>query len=156
MDLEKLKNFDAGEGIEINCNMAISTQQGLLNGLIDLFFEYKGKYYILDWKSNYLGDHLSYYEGEDNMREAMNSGNYHLQYFIYSLAAKKYLEARLKDFNYERDFGGAIYVYLRGARKGKASGIYTNKPTVDQLEALEEAFRSDIGKASSEVMFETK
>jgi exodeoxyribonuclease V beta subunit len=74
----------------------------------------------------------------------MNSGNYHLQYFIYSLAAKKYLEGRLKDFSYERDFGGAIYVYLRGARKGKASGIYTNKPSLEQIERMEQLFGKEV------------
>ena len=144
LDLKKLKNFDAGEGIEINCNMSIGTKQGLLNGLIDLFFEYQGKYYILDWKSNYLGDDLSYYQGKNNMREAMNAGNYHLQYFIYSLAAKKHLEARLgKDFRYDLHFGGAIYVYLRGARKGKASGIYTYKPGLEQIHRLEQIFKKE-------------
>ena len=115
-------------------------KSGLLNGLIDLFFEYNGKYYILDWKSNYLGDDLSFYEGEDKMREAMNEGNYHLQYLIYTVAVKKYLEQRLPKFDYERHFGGAIYVYFRGARAGESSGIYTNKPALDKVERLEQIF----------------
>jgi exodeoxyribonuclease V beta subunit len=138
--LTALNGFDLGDGIEIRCNNQHMAKSGLLNGLIDLFFDYKGKYYILDWKSNYLGDDLSYYEGEDNMREAMNEGNYHLQYLIYSMAAKNYLEQRLEKFDYDRDFGGAIYVYLRGARAGKSSGIYTNKPTLEQVEKLESIF----------------
>jgi exodeoxyribonuclease V beta subunit len=31
---------------------------GIMNGKIDLFFESNGRYYILDWKSNFLGDHV--------------------------------------------------------------------------------------------------
>ena len=58
VDLVGLSNFQAGEGISIGCNTQHMAKSGLLNGLIDLFFKYKGKYYILDWKSNYLGDHL--------------------------------------------------------------------------------------------------
>lgn len=139
--LEDLKGFDIGEGIEIHCNMAISTQKGLLTGLIDLFFEHNGKYYILDWKSNYLGDHLDHYAEGDTMKKALNEGNYHLQYLIYSMAVKNYLEARLPDFDYDTHFGGAIYVYLRGARAGKNTGIYTTKPSLAEVEALERIFK---------------
>ncbi|MCG6364427.1 exodeoxyribonuclease V subunit beta, partial [Vibrio fluvialis] len=30
--------------------------QGMLKGFIDLVFQYQGRYYVLDWKSNHLGD----------------------------------------------------------------------------------------------------
>ncbi|TRO66959.1 UvrD-helicase domain-containing protein [Christiangramia sabulilitoris] len=143
VDLVGLNEFDAGEGIDIHCNTQNMAKSGLLNGFIDLLLKHNGKYYILDWKSNYLGDHLSYYDGEEKMREAMNEGNYHLQYFIYSMALKNYLEQRLPNFNYERDFGGVIYIYLRGARAGKNTGIYTNKPTLEQVETLESLFRKE-------------
>ncbi len=139
VDLVGLNEFEAGDGIEIRCNTQHLAKSGLLNGFIDLFFQYKNKYYILDWKSNYLGDHLDHYAPE-NMTEAMNEGNYHLQYFIYAMAVKNYLEQRLPDFDYERDFGGVIYVYLRGARTGKKSGIYTNKPTLEQVQKLQSIF----------------
>ncbi|WP_289023049.1 UvrD-helicase domain-containing protein [uncultured Salegentibacter sp.] len=142
VDLPGINDFDAGEGIEIRCNTQHMAKSGLLNGLIDLFFEYNGKYYILDWKSNYLGDDLSFYEGEDKMREAMNEGNYHLQYLIYTVAVKNYFEQRLTDFNYEEHFGGVIYVYLRGARAGKETGIYTNRPTLEQVLFLEKIFEN--------------
>jgi exodeoxyribonuclease V beta subunit len=142
--LADLKGFDLGKDIDINCNMAISTQKGLLTGLIDLFFEHNGKYYILDWKSNYLGDHLDHYAAGDTMRKALNEGNYHLQYLIYSMAVKNYLEARLPEFDYDKHFGGAIYVYLRGARKGTEHGIYTNRPSLEQVETLERIFRKSV------------
>jgi exodeoxyribonuclease V beta subunit len=109
--------------------------EGIMNGKIDLFFEYQGKYYILDWKSNYLGDSLESYSTE-SVAEAMNENNYHLQYLIYTVALKKYLESRL-EFEYERDFGGVIYMFLRGVRKDGNTGMFTTKPSLEKINILQ-------------------
>src|SRR5690606_37155578 len=143
VDLVALNAFQAGEGIEIGCNTQHMVKSGLLNGFIDLFFKHNGKYYILDWKSNYLGDDLSYYDGQDNMREAMNEGNYHLQYLIYTVAVKKYLEQRIENFNYDSHFGGVIYMFLRGNRAGGSTGVFTTKPTLEQIQRLEKLFNKE-------------
>ena len=140
--LPGLKDFEAGEKIEIGYNTQHPAKSGMLNGFIDLLFKHEGKFYILDWKSNFLGDHLDNY-ATSKMTEAMNEGNYHLQYFIYSMAVKNYLEQRLPKFDYKRDFGGVIYVYLRGARAGKNTGVYTSKPTLEQVEKLESVFNQN-------------
>jgi exodeoxyribonuclease V beta subunit len=109
--------------------------EGLMNGKIDLFFEHKGKYYVLDWKSNYLGDQLTDYSPEQ-LNIAMNENNYHLQYLIYSLAVKKYLESRIENFNYKFQFGGVIYLYIRGMRANKNFGVFATKPTWKTLASL--------------------
>ena len=109
--------------------------EGLMNGKIDLFFEHKGKYYVLDWKSNYLGDNLENYNSE-NLALAMNENNYHLQYLIYTLAVKKYLESRLKNFNYKYQFGGVIYLYVRGMRANQNFGVFATKPSWKTLATL--------------------
>ncbi len=111
--------------------------EGIMNGKIDMFFMLNGKYYILDWKSNYLGDSLECYN-EEWLSEAMNENNYHLQYLVYTLAVKKYLGSRIENFDYETDFGGVIYVFLRGARKNSDSGIFMASPSIEKIEALEE------------------
>jgi exodeoxyribonuclease V beta subunit len=116
---------------------------GVLNGLMDLFFHYNGKYYILDWKSNYLGDDLNDY-APDKLNEAMNENNYHLQYLIYTYAAKKYLEFKITNFDYSKQFGGVIYLFLRGVRPGSNTGIFVTKPTVQQIEALDEIFTGKV------------
>lgn len=117
--------------------------KGLMNGLIDLFFEYNGKYYILDWKSNYLGDQLEHYSPEplvgediDRLTLAMNESNYHLQYLLYTVAVDKYLNSRLPDYDFEKHFGGIIYVFLRGTRSGKSSGLYVRGVKKEELEKL--------------------
>ncbi|HEY1024830.1 MAG TPA: 3'-5' exonuclease, partial [Sphingobacteriaceae bacterium] len=117
--------------------------EGLMNGKIDLFFEYGGRYYVLDWKSNFLGDLLSDYSAA-GVATAMNENNYHLQYLIYTLAVKKYLESRLPEFDYGRDFGGVIYLFLRGVRKDAETGVFANKPSWETIESLSQILSPDI------------
>ncbi len=114
--------------------------EGLMAGFIDLFFEYNGKYYILDWKSNYLGNKPEDY-GQGGLIEAMKGNNYNLQYFIYTVAMKRYLEIKMPGFNYDEHFGGVIYIFLRGVRdKDNRTGIYYTRPTSENINRLEEVF----------------
>lgn len=112
---------------------------GMMTGFIDLLFEHNGRYYILDWKSNYLGFELEDYQGE-RLQAAMQHNQYILQYLIYTLAVHKFLKQRLGTaYNYEEHFGGVIYIFLRGARAGTASGIFTDRPDFGFITALEAA-----------------
>lgn len=115
---------------------------GLMNGKIDLFFEREGRFYILDWKSNYLGFNLENYNSE-GVLNAMNESNYHLQYLIYTVALKKYLSSRIPDFDYEKQFGGVVYLFLRGLRKGNAGGVFTAKPPLALIEKMEHLLHSN-------------
>ena len=115
---------------------------GMMNGLIDLFVEHAGIYYILDWKSNYLGDALEDYAA-DKLAAAMNESNYHLQYLIYCVAVRKYLASVKSDFDYEKDFGGVIYLFLRGVRADRDTGIYHFRPSTDQLDKMEEIMKTN-------------
>lgn len=110
--------------------------EGMMNGKIDLIFEYGGKYYILDWKSNFLGDSLGHYNSA-SLKDAMNENNYHLQYLIYTLALKKYLAVKLQGFDYESQFGGVAYMFLRGIRKNQEGGVFSCIPSANQIERLE-------------------
>jgi exodeoxyribonuclease V beta subunit len=108
---------------------------GLLNGKIDLFFSCKGKYYILDWKSNHLGYDVADYDTEA-LGASMESNNYYLQYYLYCLAMVRYLKLRSPHFDYEQDFGGVYYLFVRGIRNGQGSGIYFHKPKWEDLVRL--------------------
>ncbi len=139
----KLGAFDVRSITELaDANTMIAVKplgemQGMMNGKIDLFFEHQGKYFVLDWKSNFLGDSLEDYTG-DRLTESMNENNYHLQYLVYTLAVKKYLESRLgSGFDFERDFGGVFYLFLRGVREGSQSGVFMRRPTATQVSRLE-------------------
>lgn len=128
--------FAEDDGRRVNARAG--AYEGMMNGIMDMFFRWEGKYYILDWKSNYLGSRIEDYQGEV-LREAMNGNNYHLQYLLYTLAADRYLSARLGSrYQYERDFGGIIYLFLRGVRRGASGGVYTAevaRSTLDTMKA---------------------
>lgn len=133
-DLNRLGTEDMN--IAVNDYKAL---EGVMNGKIDLFFEHQGKYFVLDWKSNYLGDRLSDYSSE-SLQSAMNENNYHLQYLLYTLAIKKYLKSRLPAFDYDLQFGGVIYLFVRGLRKNLPHGVFATKPDGQLIERLERLF----------------
>ena len=110
--------------------------EGLMTGFIDLLFEHDGKYYILDWKSNHLGNTTGHYS-RAALDEAMRLNNYNLQYMIYTIAARRWLVSRIPGFDYDRHFGGIIYLFLRGLREGSQTGIFTTKPERSKIEQLE-------------------
>src|SRR5581483_1278001 len=88
------------------------TQQGMMKGFADLFFEFEGKYYLLDWKSNYLGpSDLDY--TQEKIAEAMRAYQYDLQASIYAEALRRYVKL-FDNRRFSECFGGAIYYFVRG------------------------------------------
>ncbi|MGM0944501.1 MAG: UvrD-helicase domain-containing protein [Bacteroidota bacterium] len=112
---------------------------GILNGLVDLIFEQEGRYYILDWKSNYLGDAWENYQ-EEGLVQAMNENNYHLQYLLYTYALHRYLQLSLENYQYENHIGGVFYLFLRGLNPPSSSGVFYTKPSWKQIQFLESLF----------------
>ncbi len=112
---------------------------GYLRGFIDLTFEHEGRWYVLDYKSNWLGKQAEDYEPE-RLGHAMREHRYQLQYLIYLLALHRYLRTRLPDYDYERHIGGAFYLFLRGMdpAAGMARGVWFDRPARKCIEALDE------------------
>jgi len=111
--------------------------KGLLKGFIDLIFCYQGKYYILDYKSNYLGNTPADYKS-DLLDQAMSSHQYHLQYLIYTVALHRLLKQRISDYSIETHLGGVYYTFLRGMPAGQ--GVYFKKLTQEQVTILDGLF----------------
>jgi len=111
--------------------------KGLLKGFIDLIFCYQGKYYILDYKSNYLGNTPADYKS-DLLDQAMSSHQYHLQYLIYTVALHRLLKQRISDYSIETHLGGIYYTFLRGMPAGQ--GVYFKKLTQEQVTILDGLF----------------
>ena len=110
---------------------------GLFKGFIDLVFSHHGRYYILDYKSNYLGEQHTDYSPE---RVASNllSHRYDVQYALYLLALHRLLRSRLNHYDYDQHMGGAVYLYLRG-RSQPDLGVFSHYPPrqlIDELDAL--------------------
>ncbi len=125
-----------------------STLSGFMKGFIDLVFEHDGRFYVVDYKSNHLGDTAADYQG-DALDNAMISHDYPLQYAIYSLALHRYLKLRMPDYDPEQHFGGVYYLFIRGMYpedgQGEGrSGIFFDKPSQALLDALDSCMRGDI------------
>ena len=114
---------------------------GMLKGFIDLVFEHNGQYYVLDYKSNALGESDSAYT-DQAMGEAILEKRYDLQYVLYLLALHRLLSARLPGYDYDRHIGGAVYLFLRGYRAG-SGGAFTDKPPRALIEQLDALFDGD-------------
>ena len=111
--------------------------QGFMKGFIDLIFQFQGRYYLVDWKSNFLGSRVEDYGKKALLRE-MKENFYILQYHIYTLALHQYLKNRVRDYDYEKHFGGVFYVFLRGVdpERGAEFGIYRDQPGKELISAL--------------------
>ena len=113
--------------------------EGFMRGFIDLVFQHGERYYLIDWKSNHLGSRPEDY-GSEALAAAMRDDLYVLQYHLYAVALHEYLKSRVKDYDYDRHFGGAFYVFLRGVDpvKGPDYGIFRDRPARGLIEALSE------------------
>jgi exodeoxyribonuclease V beta subunit len=98
-----------------------------IKGFIDLIVRQNDKYYILDYKSNHLGDDKAHYH-PDRLREEILNSNYDIQYYLYTLALIKHLKSRDPAFDYSRLIGGVFYVFIRGVENGTDQGIYFDRP----------------------------
>jgi len=112
---------------------------GMFKGFIDLTFEHDGRYYVADYKSNWLGvDDAAY--TEQAMEQSILDNRYDLQYVLYLLALHRQLKARLVDYDYDRHVGGALYLFLRGTR-APSQGVYFARPPRELIERLDRLFQ---------------
>lgn len=113
---------------------------GLLKGFIDLVVEHQGRYYVVDWKSNRLGQQHVDYTHEAMLKQIL-SHRYDLQYVLYLLALHRLLKARLPDYDYDQHVGGAIYVFLRGTYHQTTQGLFCDKPPKVLIEKLDQMLK---------------
>jgi exodeoxyribonuclease V beta subunit len=115
---------------------------GFMTGFIDLMFEHRGRFYFADWKSNWLGPTTRAYTPTAIAAE-MQRNYYTLQLCLYGLALHRYLRLRKPGYDFDRHFGGAFYVFLRGVDPGRPkTGVHfhrLNRTFVEKLSAIFEA-----------------
>jgi len=110
---------------------------GYLKGYVDLVFEHRDRYWVVDYKSNWLGPTLDHYRHE-NMAASIVAEQYDLQYLLYTLAVDRLLAQRVRGYDYDMHFGGVLYLYARGMRveNGPARGVYRARPSAGVVDAL--------------------
>ncbi|WAF76631.1 exodeoxyribonuclease V subunit beta [Aeromonas dhakensis] len=129
-----------------NKPLSFATVQGMLKGFIDLVFEWQGRWYLLDYKSNHLGMSPADYS-RPALEQAMVEHRYDLQYQLYSLALHRLLALRLPGYDFDQHFGGVFYLFLRGMPQG---GIFHTRPSRELVLGLDRLFSEGATTASAQ------
>ena len=142
LDIEALNDFM--QSLSPRPLKAVSSPEfcGLITGVIDLVFEHQGRYYLADYKSNFLGTSLEDYRPE-RLQQAMLERRYDLQSLLYSVALHRFLAQRLLNYDFEQHFGGSYYLFLRALRPqhGNRYGVYFDCPEQQTIQALDQLLR---------------
>ncbi len=126
--------------------LSFTRLQGYLRGFIDLVFEQQGRYWVLDWKSNHLGERPADYAAAA-LERAMAAHGYTLQALLYLVALHRHLARRLPDYRYEQHVGGALYLFVRGVRPGwldahgAPGGVHLWRPPLALVERVSALFQ---------------
>lgn len=92
--------------------------KGYLSGSVDAVLRVGGRYLIVDFKTNWLGDGDRPLTSADydraRMTEAMLHSDYPLQALLYSVVLHRYLRWRQPDYDPAQHLGGVLYLFLRG------------------------------------------
>ena len=142
-DFSNLKCYDFEMELE---NLGFSFKKGYIHGEIDLLFRVNNRYYVLDWKTNNLGNSFEHYTPKC-IKNNMQKHLYFLQAHIYSFAVHLFLQQRFKEYRYDENFGGFIYVYTRGVDLC-GNGYYHHKPDIEFIKAMEKFVLNTNNKAS--------
>lgn len=123
--------------------------RGFLKGFMDLICVFEGKWYLFDYKSNHLGVSRDDY-AQNKLPAAMADHHYFLQYHIYTVALHRYLTCRLPGYDYDRDFGGVFYLFIKGMHpdSGPDFGVYADLPPLARIEQLSGIFQSLAGEGA--------
>ncbi|MBQ9088774.1 MAG: UvrD-helicase domain-containing protein [Lentisphaeria bacterium] len=119
-----------------------SLSGGILNGFIDLVFRRDGKYYIVDWKTNKLGDTPAGF-AQESLKNAMVHSMYFLQYLLYLVALVRHLRCCqggvFGEAEYNEFIGGVYYLFVRGmSPDAPGQGVFFARPPWKTVHALEE------------------
>jgi exodeoxyribonuclease V beta subunit len=117
--------------------LSFAPTRGFMKGFVDLVFHHNGRWYLLDWKSNHLGNDLESYHPR-RLEAVMFENHYVLQYLIYTLALDRHLKRRVPGYEYARDFGGVFYMFVRGIQPESFSphGVFFDKPPAEKIREL--------------------
>lgn len=121
---------------------------GMLKGFIDLVFEYQGRFYVCDYKSNLLGSAAEDYL-QPAMSQLMLEKRYELQAVLYCLALHRLLKQRLPGYSYQQHVGGAVHWFIRGYQ-APSQGLVHMLPPEELIEQLDQLFRTGSPEQTSE------
>jgi exodeoxyribonuclease V beta subunit len=140
--VSRLRGIGARHGFDdVFANLSATTLNGILTGFADLIFEFRGRYHVLDYKTNRLGASLADYR-DASLEAAMRAHHYPLQALLYTVALHRYLRQRLDGYSPERHLGDSWYLFLRAVGLGADAGVWRRRWPVALIEEFDAAFTS--------------
>lgn len=108
--------------------------QRFLRGYIDLMFEWQGRWYVADYKSNTLPAYTP-----NTVNEAVQREHYVLQAQLYTAAAQRYLKQRVSGYDPRTHWGGSLFLFLRGMQGPDRAGssVFFDRQPAELLSAVD-------------------
>ncbi len=144
-----------------NSSVRKQSFKGYVKGEMDLVCQFipQGSFYLIDYKTNFLGNKYENYNDFDIAQSIFDS-RYDVQILLYSIALHRFLKNTVKGYagtdgdaenGYDKYFGGVMYLYVRGMPDGspentKNHGVFFIKPKYSIIKRLDELFSSDLDK----------
>ena len=120
---------------------------GLMTGVLDLVVLHEGRWWVIDYKTNILRPSANAGPDASNpdaspyappaLAAAVRDSEYDLQYLIYLTALHRWLKSRDPGYDYARDVGGALYLFVRGLDAGGVHGVHADAPPAQLIEAID-------------------
>lgn len=132
-------------------DLGFTPVRGYMKGFIDLVFRHGERWYLVDYKSNYLGPNFSDYAAA-KLPAAMAESHYYLQYHVYAVALHRFLSQRMRHYAYERHFGGVFYLFIKGMdpELGPGYGVFRDLPPLRLIESLSRLLDPNLASLSLE------
>jgi exodeoxyribonuclease V beta subunit len=116
---------------------------GLMTGVLDLVVLHEARWWVVDYKTNLLNAVAA--DGPDTssaympaaLAVAVRDSEYDLQYLIYLTALHRWLKSRDPFYDYARDIGGALYLFVRGLDAGGVNGVHVDQPPAELIAAID-------------------
>jgi exodeoxyribonuclease V beta subunit len=138
-------------------SLAAESLRGYLTGSVDAVLRIDGRYLVVDYKTNWLGEPDRPLTAADyarpRMAEAMLHSDYPLQALLYCVVLHRYLRWRLPAYDPQEQLGGVLYLFVRGmcgaatpTIDGHPAGVFSWEPPAALVAALSDLL--DAGAAS--------
>jgi exodeoxyribonuclease V beta subunit len=132
--------------------------KGYLSGSVDVVLRIGGRYLVVDYKTNRLGDGDRPLTAADydraRMAEAMQHSDYPLQALLYSVVLHRFLRWRQPGYHPSQHLGGVLYLFVRGmcgpdtpVVDGHPAGVFSWQPPASLVTALSDLL--DAGRAAA-------
>ncbi len=145
LDRASLGRCFADHGYDHGLPESRSRIDGFLHGFIDVVARHGERWYVMDYKSNWLGENIRAYS-RPAVRAAMRAAGYPVQYLFYLTALHRFLRLRLPDYDYARHIGGVFYLFVRGMSPDlPGNGVYRDAPARECIEAIDACFSGSAG-----------